>query len=231
MSVALQSLFTKPWIMMLISVALSFSAWSIPNMPGLRHGFENHADLTLTSAATLMVWYLTLTMMCIIGYGMGRLVIPRLRPHRSIQLSNILPYWTLTGLAIVGNLVALKIIFAQFGVSEFIDLVMIGQGNRIRHSLYNDYSIGVVSLRYLVCASSAIALLRVFRMGLRGWLDFLNFGLLILTTFIAGRLSIICTVIIFGFAYSSYDTRRHRFNWSVASNMWHSVFHAECNEL
>jgi hypothetical protein len=205
---------------MLASVLFSIGAWFIPDIPGLRRGFVESADLTVTSAAILLCWYLGLAIICIIGYGIGHLVVPKLRMHGSIRFNNPLPYWVLTGLAAVGNLMALLVMFTQIGINEFIDLLMRGEGNRVRESLYSDYSIGIVSLRYVACASFALALFRVIQMGSRGWIEFFNLILLVVTSFVAGRLAILCTAIMFGFIYFSYDSRDSRRAPRIKIGQW-----------
>jgi hypothetical protein len=99
-------------------------------------------------------------------------------------------------LAAAGTAATLIRIFRTLSIPQAIIFMSLGEGNSLKEALYEDYSVGFVSLRYLVLFSAAIGLYRMIRFRSFTVINILNIVLLCIGTFLLGsRLMFIATLL------------------------------------
>ncbi len=101
----------------------------------------------------------------------------------------------------------LRTIFQLLSLQQAVVFIALGQANSLKEALYEDYSVGLVSLRYLVIYSASIALYRIIRWRSFTPLNILNVLMLAITAVLSSRLIFISTLLtvafVLGFGKSS----------------------------
>lgn len=180
------------------AVLVSFAAWLFPSFGILRKGFDYPADLTFDAFVVLACWYLLIFLSFSIGEKFGNLWNTRHRAVRGsvLDLDSNKVYYAFTILTVVGNAATLFRIFHLLTIQQALIFLSLGEGNSLKEALYEDYSVGFVSLRYLVLYSAAIALYRVIRFKSYSLVNLLNLFLLCIGTFVLGsRMIFIATLL------------------------------------
>jgi hypothetical protein len=77
--------------------------------------------------------------------------------------------------------------------------ISLGQANELKDTLYQDYSIGLVSLRYLVLYPASVALYRIIRHKRYSLFNLFNVFLLAIGTFLSSRLILMATLLVTAF--------------------------------
>lgn len=180
------------------AVCVSFVAWLFPSFDVLRKGFEHPATVTLDAVVVLACWYLLIFLSFSLGEKFGNLW--RLRSDAGentlFDLHSNFLYYAFTFLATIGTADTLVRIFRLMSVQQAIIFISLGEANSLKDALYEDYSIGIASLRYLVVYSAAMALYRMIRLKSRAPINILNLLLLSISTFVFGsRLIFMATLL------------------------------------
>ena len=120
---------------------------------------------------------------------------PRIAKFTAINDNhNDLIFYSLFTLAFIGFIATYLKIIPNLSPSEIVHAIATGNANLLKKTLYNDYSLGFVSLRYLTSAVAAIALYQ-WICGKRGLGHFLlltsSLIMLLLTIVISSRLMFI----------------------------------------
>jgi len=187
----------KPSRLSMIAVAASFAAWKLPSFGVLQKGFDTPSRLDINSGLVLACWYLLIFASFTVGEKTGELA-AFLKPRRIDQLidldSNLLYYaFSLVGAS--GLMVMLVDIFRSFSWQEMILYISLGEANEFKEAWYADYSIGLISLRYVILFSSSIALYRIFRSKDFSLINLVNVLMLALLTFMSFRLILIAATV------------------------------------
>ncbi len=105
-------------------------------------------------------------------------------------------YYIFSFLSAIGIATTLITIFRSLSPLQAVVFISLGQANSLKEALYEDYSIGLVSLRYVVLYSASIALYRIVRWRSFGLLNILNVLLLGASALLLGsRLTLIATLL------------------------------------
>jgi hypothetical protein len=192
-------LILKPSLVSMAAVTISFAAWLFPSFGVLRKGFDNPSRLTFDAFVVLACWYLLIFLSFTIGEKFGNLW--SLHRHQGLDklfdLHSNFIYYLFTVLTVVGTAATIVRILRLLTIQQAIIFVSLGEGNSLKEALYEDYSVGFVSLRYLVLFSAAIALYRMIRFRSYTWINILNVILLCISTFLLGsRLIFVATLLI-----------------------------------
>jgi hypothetical protein len=210
----LKSIF-KPSTFSMIAVAVSFAAWSFPTFGVLRKGFQNPERLTLAAGVVLACWYLLIFISFVIGQGAGALCFPATKPIKSriLELDSNVIYYSFTLIGAVGMIAMLLKIFSYLSIQEAIVFIGLGQTNALKNSIYDadNYSIGLVSLRYMVLFPSSLALYRIIRMRQYSLVNLLNVLLLALATFLSSRLMLMAAMVTTTYLLT-YDRKSMKFS-------------------
>jgi len=179
------------------AVILSFCAWLFPDFGILRKGFTTAEHPDLLSSFILFSWYLLIFASLVIGQKIGASFAARRRISTNIpSLDSLVVYWIFTILGAIGTIATLFRIFQTLPLLQALIYIYLGQGNRLKNTLYGDYSAGILSLRYLVLYSASLAIYRIVKFRKLSPLNIANLALLAVTALISSRLILIATILI-----------------------------------
>lgn len=203
----------KPSVVSMAAVFASFAAWVFPSFGALRKGFEYPARVDFSSCVILACWYLLIFMSFTLGEKLGRITVLRRSAlkGRWLDLDSNLLYYIFSFLSAIGIATTVIKIFQLLSLQQAVMFVALGQANSLKEALYEDYSIGPISLRYLVLYSASVALYRII--GRRSFrpLNILNVLMLGITALISSRLVLIATLLTVVFLFS-FGKRSIRFS-------------------
>ena len=190
----LPPLVLRPYGIVLTSLAASVLAWSLPDL-GIRTGFIIREPLTIEAALILIAWYGLIVAMAAIGFHAGRRIRLETSQSDSLALSRTSIYRIISIVAWVGVLASYYHITQVIGLSGIFNALARNTVNDLKTALYTDYSIGIYSLRYIAAIAGGLALFRFLDTGRPALFDVVNLLMLIGTSAISSRLSLIWAVI------------------------------------
>jgi len=188
----------RPSRFSMAAMLASFAAWLFPTFGVLNKGFDQPAHLDFTAFVILACWYLLIFMSFSIGEKTGQLKIftSGLPSDQLMLLESNLIYYTFTLLATIGTVATLVRIIRMLSLPELIIFMALGQANVLKDALYENYSAGLFSLRYVVLYSSAIAVYRMIHWKSFTAINLFNIPLLFVSTFLLGsRLIFVATIV------------------------------------
>ena len=203
-------LFTKPSNIAMVAAALSFVGWAFPSFGVLRKGFEKPATLDPAAIPVVASWYALIFVCFRVGEFFGT-------PRDSSSVTSFavpsldanLAYNLLTITAAVGVVAAVGKVIGSLSLAGAIGFVLTGQANEMKDAIYEEYQIGLLSLRYVVVYPAAIAL---YRLATRRRLSFsiaLNLLLLLVSALVSFRLALVATALT-AFLLLNYNIRYRR---------------------
>jgi hypothetical protein len=181
--------------MAVFAVLLSFCAWLCPDFGVLRKGFTVPEDPGVAAWLILLSWYVVIFASLSLGVRVGRFVAGERAKHNVPSVDSAAVSRIFTFLAAFGTISTLIRIFQTLSIPQAVIYFYLGQGNRIKNTLYDNYSAGILSLRYLVVYSAALAIYRTVRCGRLTILNIANVLLLALTVLISSRLILVATLL------------------------------------
>lgn len=196
MKISADKLFT-PSILASTAVLMSMASWMIPSIGGIKKGYDIPSEWTILSFLVLFNWYTLMYISARIGELIGR------KPPKEKIENTYLPKLNdksllvgFTLLSSIGIFATYYKIFSSMSITEAIFYISSGFANELKESLYEEYSAGVVSLRYLVVYSSALSVYSYFTTKKFSKIIGLNALLLILSAMLSSRLIFVATVLI-----------------------------------
>lgn len=179
------------------AVFASFVAWLFPSFGVLRKGFENPSRLDVGTFAVLACWYLLIFVSFTIGEKVGALLILRRGALQTplLSLKSNVIYCAFTILTTIGIGATLISVFQVLSLQEAAASIALGHANDLKDALYEDYSVGLVSLRYVVLYPASIALYRMIRLKSFTLLNIFNVLLFAVTTILSSRLMFVATIL------------------------------------
>lgn len=193
------------------AVFASFVAWLFPSFGVLRKGFESPARVDFDAIVVLACWYLLIFLSFTLGEKFGELLVlrKRARSAKLLDLNSNLIYYSLTVFSAIGIATTLIRIFQLLSAQEAIAYIAAGQANALKDTLYQDYSIGLVSLRYLVLYPASLALYRIIRCKSFTPTNIFNVLMLGISVLLSSRLILIATLLtlVFLLSFARRSTR------------------------
>ena len=184
----------------LFAVTLSFCAWLCPDFGVLRKGFDVAEQPSLFSSFILFSWYLLIFTSFVLGQKLGAVFASPRRGRINLpRLDSRSVYWTFTILGSIGTIATFVRIFRALPPIQAAAYIYLGQANRLKNTLYDDYSAGILSLRYLVLYSASLAIYRTVKFRKISFLAIANIVLLGATVLISSRLILIATLVVSAF--------------------------------
>lgn len=201
----------KPSVISVTAVSASFVAWLFPSFGVLRKGFEVRAQFTVDALVVLACWYLLIFLSFALGEKFARLLLPGMRAHlpRLLDLNCNLVYYTFSVLSAIGIGMTLVRIFQSLSIPAAIAFIGSGQANALKDALYEDYNVGLVSLRYVVLYPASLALYRIVRCKSFTVMNLFNVLMLCVSTLLSSRLIFIATLLTCGLLLG-FDKRSTR---------------------
>ena len=188
----------KPHWIVLVSFSASAFCWLIPDGVGLYQGYEEAQPLSIMALVFILAWYFFIILLSFFGFHLGQRF-PVIREfNRFVPLHQSTVYYFYSLVAWIGIFYTIYVTLSVLGVSGFILSVVQFSTNRIAHAIYEDYAVGIFSLRYVIVLSFGWALYRVVSRGKVHWTDALNIALFVLyIAFFGRRLQLICSILVF----------------------------------
>jgi hypothetical protein len=188
---------TRPSGIALFAVLLSFFAWLCPDFDVLRKGFTVGEQPGILTSFILFSWYLLIFTSLVLGQRLGVAFSAKRRVAVNIPpLDSLFIYRSFTVLAAIGTIWTFLRIFQTLPLLQAAIYIYLGQGNRLKTTLYEGYSAGLLSLRYLVLYSASLAIYRTVKFRKISFLAIANMFLLGTTALISSRLILIATVVV-----------------------------------
>ena len=188
----------RPSRISIAAMLLSFASWLCPTFGVLNKGYNQPAHLDFSSFMILACWYSLIFLGFNIGENAGKLRIFRSGSLKDavLSLDSNLIYYSLTLVTAVGTIATVVRILTVLSIPQAFIFITLGDANELKNALYQDYSVGLFSLRYVVLYSSAIALYRIFRRKFFSVINLLNVMLLFVSTLLLGsRLIFVATIL------------------------------------
>ena len=182
----------------MMAVSASLAAWLFPTFGVLKKGFGNPSRLDPTAVVILACWYLLIFTSFFLGQKIAGLLFSS-RGHkptsRLLDLESNAIYLGFTVVGALGLGAMVKTIFQNMSLAQTILFISLGQTNALKNSIYEDYHIGIVSLRYVVLYPASIALYRMIRLKRYSLLNIFNVLMLAVCTFLSFRLILIAALV------------------------------------
>lgn len=176
---------------------LSFVAWLLPAASAAGKGFQA-APPTVGEWAWTVAAYVVLSAGAGLGFWIGRLGASRFSIPSGGRLSlKRTEVWDgLSWLAAIGVAAAVIKIVSVLGIGGCLRSLGRFTANDFKEVLYDGYSMGPLSLRYVAVLSAAVAIFRW--LAFREWRGrtWISLGLVLITALISSRLSIVAAVTI-----------------------------------
>ena len=188
----------KPSVVSMAAVCASFGAWLFPSFGFLRKGFDTAARFELGGFVVLACWYLLIFVSFAVGEKLGGWIVPRRSAPTEglLDLNSNVVYYAFTFLSAIGISATLITIFRLLSVQQAMVLIVLGQANELKDALYEDYSTGFVSLRYVVLYPASLALYRIIRFRSFAPVNIFNVLMLAVSALLLGsRLTLIATLL------------------------------------
>jgi hypothetical protein len=188
----------KPSSLSMVAVSLSLAAWLFPTFGVLKKGFENPSRLDTATVVILACWYLLIFTSFFLGQkiaGLWSLSHGYKPTSRLLDLESNVIYlgFTLIGALGLGAMVAT--IVRSMSLSQMILFISLGQSNALKNTVYEEYHVGIVSLRYVVLYPASVALYRMIRFRKYSLLNLFNVLMLAVCTFLSFRLILIAALV------------------------------------
>ena len=188
----------KPYNIFLFTNLLSFIAWLIPDMGGkLRKGFSSPYETSEYGVLILFFWIVFIFLTSYLGFKVGDgIKINTELFDKYASLKSKRPIKIMLFLSLIGVSYVVFQLITSLGFNGIINAVINGQANELKDTLYNDYTPGLPSLRYVAIPTAALALYHLFNKRYI-FLSILSILMLLVVSVISSRLSIIYTIFIF----------------------------------
>ncbi|UTR06081.1 hypothetical protein MM326_18685 [Alkalihalobacillus sp. LMS6] len=181
----------RPHIVIIITIILSGVAWWFPL--DSRKGFLIQESLTSQSVLLLLFWYLAIIFSAYIGFSCGKKIKPiKLLNVNNDKVNNYF-YWIISLLSFIGVLSTYSTIVINN--PNFLLDVLNANANQLKYALYENYSQGFHSLRYLTIVSGAIAVLRIIKKQ-HSIVNWMNIAAVLLTALVSSRLAIVMLIVL-----------------------------------
>jgi hypothetical protein len=189
----------KPSNISMLAVGMSFCAWMFPSFGVLRKGFDSAEPLNLAATLVLSAWYCLIFLSFYLGQQVSSTFLRSLRPRsEAISLDSQPLYYLLTVMTCTGLVSLLARIISSFSLTEIFVVIALRQVNAIRSAPYENYSAGIISLRYLVVYSTSLAIYKIIKYRKFTSLHIFNVVIFVLALPILSRLILIATAVITG---------------------------------
>ncbi|MCC7583283.1 hypothetical protein FUU19_07060 [Serratia sp. Lou2A] len=195
-----------PQNVFLFTSCVSFLAWVFPSLDFLRKGFSEPYPLLSLSGLAYPVIIFFFYGVIWVGYHIIPVVNDNQKDTSSALLVNYNVYFASAIISFFGILATTFIISKSISVSDIISIYSAGKANAIKEGLYEDYSLGLVSLRYCVILSGSFAIYRRLMGEKNLGIDIFSLSSLIVVSMISSRLTLIAGV--FGGLYLYIYTKK-----------------------
>jgi hypothetical protein len=181
----------NPGFVILITSFCSFVAWFLLK-DEYSNGYKDIFKITSVGVLVAFLWYIFSALFSLVGFEIGTRTGGILKNSKIPSLQSNSVYIVITFLALLGCISAFASVIQSLGSLNAIYLLIVDtNANMIKHALYEDYSIGLKSLRYTAIHSFTLMVIRRVVFQKKWPLDFIPLILLLSTAIISSRLALI----------------------------------------
>lgn len=178
----------KPYYAILFPVLLSLFAWLVPDSWINVRGFGKKESFGTNAFGILLSWYFFAIISSFFFFYLGKKNPQFKKFNKIVSIDNIKPYLLFTLIAWTGFIASFYKIISSVGLSSlYLILFVDHQGNKTEQILYENYSIGILSLRYVLILTFGISLYRLQIFKEYKLVNFLNIIFFIIYTAVLGR--------------------------------------------
>ncbi len=179
-----------------LTTMMSFAAWLCPSFGILGKGFTVGESLNPFAILLLMAWYLLIWLGFYAGQQVGCFVSREYRVKiEGVSLDSNIIYYLFTIISCIGCIAAYHEVLKSLQLTAAMIYLSSGQGNELKEGLYENYSVGFASLRYLVVYSASLSLWRLARYKKLSPLIIVNLVSLLLVVLLSSRLILMATLL------------------------------------
>lgn len=194
-----------PYAVLIITQLVCLAAWSMPSLGQIRKGFEVHLNiLSIYGAQLFLSIFLTFFISCFFY----RISIPK-KPTpppifftKKILLETVFLYRFFLFFSAIGVGSTLIKIVSFNGYVFLLESILSGEANQLKKILYDGYSVGILSLRYLSIPCFALMILKR-KLGIKQFTDIIALVFLISVVIISSRLALVFSVFLTVYLYIS----------------------------
>jgi len=189
-----------PYVIVPVTFILSFFSWIIASHFAPIKAFSE--NMPIQGFYIPFLWGLWCYIIIFLSFSVGIKVIFK---DLFLDIKSDVFYYFISILAWLGVFSSFYKILTLLGIEGIITMMVGFALNEVKETLYEEYSVGILSLRYLIIVSAGLALWRLFFK--KSIWDYVNLIIFIVYSFIYGRrLDIICMFFFFLIFYSNDKT-------------------------
>lgn len=191
-------LLLRPYNVCIITIIMSFIFWIFPNFDILRKGFTEKNPIFDFSLVYIFSIYMLFYFSVYIGFKKSKKIKflnKYNRSYNNIKSKKIYKIYLL--ISTIGVMFTLISIIKILGLSEIYKWINLGQANKLKYALYKNYSLGLLSLRYISAQSFALMLIRRVYFKIKSKFDYVALFNIFVCTIIASRLLLIYSIFSF----------------------------------
>lgn len=186
----------QPHVVIASGILISALAWVFPDFGYLRKGLVGGKyPVSVSGIFLVLLWIICLVGSTYISYTVTvRVVRPWQRANRRVPIDAYMPYLLVSLIGWTGAAYVAIDLVRELGVLGVLEAVKSNNANALKLALYEDYRIGLPSLRYVTILAGALALYH-FAHRRFIFLNILNLLALGSVSLVSSRLAVICAVI------------------------------------
>lgn len=181
-----------PHNLFFLGAFISFIAWVMPDFAIFRKGFVSSVPI-FSFELFFYILYL------FFGYFILWVLYKYFSNVRFSNCSIRLPYderiyFILSLIASVGVASLLFVLLSNATINELVNMYLNGHANKVKYILYENYTPGILTLRYMVIIVSAISIFNFLNKKIN-WIDGFNLSMLIAVSSVSSRLTFVAAIV------------------------------------
>jgi hypothetical protein len=201
------AVFSTPLFLFLIPTFLSIMAFLVPMDFYGRIWRNPSSEVPIEGLLFAIMWNVEVAGAIFFGSVLGNTKKIKKLDYITFGKKERLIFRSLSALAAVGTAATYYMISKTIGLSAIGDLMSSGVANTMKEALYQNYSIGILSLRYLAIMTGGMSAFLLFYTIERKIILIFNLIILLAEIMISSRLSLIAGFIVFLGLVARYNSR------------------------
>ncbi|MDE9550829.1 O-antigen polymerase [Xenorhabdus bovienii] len=208
----------KPYNILIITNLLSFFAWLFPGFGFLRKGFKESASIFTIGGISYLISLIFIITCSFLAYHLTRkLFFNKKNNYNSSLKIDSKVYFFSIFISLIGIISVINSLLKNNDLNVIYSYLLSGKANEIKYILYENYSIGLVSLRYCAIISASFFIYRRLIGIKKNSFDLISLLLLLLVTLISSRLSLIASLVGAFYMYISVINNKKFTSWKIIS--------------
>lgn len=185
----------NPSFTLFLTLFLSFFMWLFPDFSILRSGFRQKAELLSIEGIILIIIYIFFILIVNLGFKIN--IKYKNKFNDKDRLDNNRIYYIFILISIIGVMTTYYELLSKIDFFLIKEWLFRGVANNLRYILYEDYSFGLISLRYVIGETFSLMLIRRYIYKKKSYFDILVLLEMISIVIISNRLLLIFSILSF----------------------------------